>query len=452
MPMNMMTIMNKIVERIKNITRYIICSTRSFFEITSGKTSSSSDNLLDDSSSIYRNQIFKLFLAVLALAGFLYIFFSLSLTSNARESSGKSRSSNSSNASGKPSSSREKNKTIKVEVASKSLDPDLMWRSYFEERLDSEQENSNKKLGLLAESVHMLQEEQNKKTTNEIESLKRELLSAKNELSEAILQMRELSSTILARSDSNIASETSYDISSVYIEDEINISAPKDAKSYIPETSYVEAALLGGIAVSTSIGSQSEPVPVIMRVVGSGNLPKNFSLDLTKCRILGSSYGDLSSERAIIRAETLVCSNDLTGEVITTKIAGQIYGDDGMNGIKGRIVDMSTKNIKNAAIGGMLSGFASTLKQNSGFSVTSMGAISTDKQSLNERAKDNMLTGAGTAAEKIADYYIKQAENMSPVLLIPGGTRVDIAFTKGVYLGSSSVVAEINKERKSNGK
>jgi hypothetical protein len=48
---------------------------------------------------------------------------------------------------------------------------------------------------------------------------------------------------------------------------------PRDSKLYIPETSYVEGTLIGGISVSTSVGSSSEPVPVVIRVTGKGSLP-----------------------------------------------------------------------------------------------------------------------------------------------------------------------------------
>ena len=137
---------------------------------------------------------------------------------------------------------------------------------------------------------------------------------------------------------------------------------PKSARNFIPEGVYVKGVLLGGIVVSTSMGSSAEPVPVVIRVTNSGNLPKNFNVDLSKCKIIGSSYGDLSSERAIIRAETLTCNDEEAELIYTTKVAGLIYGDDGMNGIKGRVVQTSNKHLKNAIVGGMISGFAGSAK------------------------------------------------------------------------------------------
>ena len=222
---------------------------------------------------------------------------------------------------------------------------------------------------------------------------------------------------------------------------------PKSSRSFIPETAYVKGVLLGGIAVSTSIGSSGEPVPVIIRITERGNLPKNFNIDLTQCQIMGSSYGDLSSERAVVRAEVLSCKDSAKELIYTTKIAGLIYGDDGMNGIKGRVVQTSGKHLKNAMIGGMISGFASSAKGQDQMIISSFGTASTKKKGMGDMLQEGGFAGASNAAEKIADYYIKQAESMSPVLLVSGGTKVDIVFTKGVYLGALDVQEKLEKSR-----
>ena len=40
--------------------------------------------------------------------------------------------------------------------------------------------------------------------------------------------------------------------------------------------------------------------------------------------------------------------------------------------------------------------------------------------------------GIGNAMEKYADFYIKRAEQMQPVIKIDGGRKVTIVFTKSV--------------------
>jgi conjugal transfer pilus assembly protein TraB len=342
---------------------------------------------------------------------------------------------------------KEESKKIKVEVASQALDPDRMWRNHFEDKLHETQETTSAQLAKISETIHAKSEETLSQTQNDIKELKSQLIQARDSLELAANELREAR---LSANDSNKEFDNIIEanLQSSIIEDEMNTHPPRDSTLYIPETGYVTGTLLGGISVSTSVGSSSEPVPVVIRLTGRGNLPKSFKADLSGCRILGSSYGDLSSERAVIRAETLVCENKELEEIVTTKVSGLVFGDDGMNGIKGKVVDMSTKHIKNAAIGGMLSGFAGTMKSQGQFSLSSLGAVNTKDPGIGSRLKDNTLSGVGNAAEKIADYYIKQAENMSPVLLIPGGSRVDVMFTKGVYLGSTDIVRTIENERK----
>ena len=231
------------------------------------------------------------------------------------------------------------------------------------------------------------------------------------------------------------------------IDTRISVKPPVSSYNHIPATSYVSGHLLGGIAVSTSVTSASEPIPVVIKLTGRGNLPKKFAVDLKECRLLASSYGDISSERAIVRAEELICENKAAGLITSTKVSGVIYGDDGANGIRGTVVSMSDKHLKNAVIGGVLSGFAGTAKGQGGLDITALGAVSTKSKGINDMAQDGLLSGASSAAEKLADYHIKLAENISPVILVPGGTKVDVMFTKSVEIGSTDIEEVIKSER-----
>ena len=223
----------------------------------------------------------------------------------------------------------------------------------------------------------------------------------------------------------------------------------KDGDSYIPAGSFVSGVLRGGISASTGVGTPAEPPPIFIRVTGWGDLPKNFKIDLTRCRIVASGYGQMANERVIARAETLSCTDNKTGKVIETQIAGVVHGTDSKNGIKGTVVSMAGKHLKNAALGGMISGFASSSKSDKGFMFNpGLGAISKDKTGIKEKITDSMSQGASNAAEKLADYHMKMAEAAAPVIEVPGAVPVTVFFSKGVYLGSVSVKEEIKHERK----
>lgn len=206
----------------------------------------------------------------------------------------------------------------------------------------------------------------------------------------------------------------------------------------------------GGVSVSTSVNSAGRPIPVIIKLTGRGSLPANFAVDIKQCKILASCYGDISSERAEIRAHELVCEDKEAGHYISTKVAGVVYGDDGANGIHGIVVSMSDKHLKNAFIGGLLSGFSNTARGQGGLNITSLGAISTRKRGARDMAEDGLMGGANSAAETLADYHIKFAENISPVIQIPGGTKVDVTFIESVEIGSFDVEERIKTARETN--
>lgn len=346
-------------------------------------------------------------------------------------------------------SAKEKKQKINVELANKSLDPEILWRNHFEDKLEEEKTKTETKISKLLKAFDTKSDDTLQEARNDTESLRFQMSKITDRLEEISSRLDSIGSNSDREKEEEIEEKIGkIDITKIYDED--NISLPRSISNYIPETSYVKGTLLGGISVSTGVQSSAEPVPVVIRLNDRGNLPKKFDVDIKECRILGSAYGDLSSERAVVRAESMVCENKKLGEVLTTKIAGIVYGDDGANGIKGRVVDMSQKHVKNAAIGGLLSGFSGSMKSQGNFSLSSLGAISTKEPSFGQKMKDNTMEGMGNAAEKIADYYIRQAENMSPTLNIPGGTKVDVVFLKGVYLGSTNIANLLEKKRRGN--
>ncbi|MCE2731201.1 MAG: conjugal transfer protein TraB [Rickettsiaceae bacterium] len=339
---------------------------------------------------------------------------------------------------------------LKLEVASSALDIDKMWRNHFEDKLTDAKTSADEKLKLIENSINEQSVSYTNQLKTEIEKLKAQIGYLSEEQA---LARREFADSKIKSEEEDNSRKNHYpqiDESRITVNhmDRGEIfDRPKSARSFIPETAYVKGILLGGIAVSTSIGSSSEPVPVVIRITDRGSLPKNFNVDLTHCKIMGSSYGDLSSERAIVRAEVLSCTDPLTELVYTTKIAGQIHGDDGMNGIKGKVVQTSGKHLKNAMIGGMISGFAGSAKGQDQMIITSFGTGASRKKGAGDMLKEGGFAGASNAAEKIADYYIKQAESMSPVLLVSGGTKVDVVFTKGVYLNALDVQEKLEQLR-----
>ncbi|MEM6338604.1 MAG: TrbI/VirB10 family protein [Pseudomonadota bacterium] len=340
---------------------------------------------------------------------------------------------------------------IKLEVASKALDSEKMWRNYFEEKLIDNKKQSSDKLKLIEDSLNEQSNAYQAQLKSEIDKLKAQMRYLAEEQKSSNLKLNNINQVSREKEEPELRKRQSIDTARINVNDMDRgeyFDRPKSARNFIPETAYVKGVMLGGISVSTAMGSSAEPVPVVIRIKNRGNLPKNFNIDLEQCQIMGSAYGDLSSERAIIRAEVMSC-RDIENELIhTTKISGVIYGDDGFNGIKGKVVQTSSKHLKNAMVGSMISGFASAGKGQEQFSVSNIG-ITSKKKTMKDMAQDGTFAGVSNASEKLADYYIKQAESMSPILLVSGGTKVDVVFTKGVYLGALDIEEKLNAVRAS---
>jgi len=221
----------------------------------------------------------------------------------------------------------------------------------------------------------------------------------------------------------------------------------KTTDNTIPAGSFAEAILLGGVDASTSIQAASDPRPILLRLTHPGTLPRRFKSDLEGCHILAASYGELSSERVYMRLEKLGCVERKTGEIVEMNIQGYVAGEDGRAGIRGAVVDKSGASMRNAMIGGFFSSIGKFLGQARTPILLSPGAGLAQQTPLNaeEIFKQSAASGVGGALDKYADFYIKRAEQMQPVIQVAAGRKVDIVFTQGVDFAESQLRQVLSK-------
>ena len=328
---------------------------------------------------------------------------------------------------------------VKITLASDVVDGNKVWAEYFETALKQEREIRQKDQEKLIEEFQKAQIAQNEKYEKDIERLENQLQATEFNLRSNLAQND--STNYLSESEEKFKlNSLGGGANSPQYQD-----LPKNISLYIPSSTYVKGRLLSGISVSTGISAQSDPVPLIIRLTDDASLPGLHKIGLKNCRILGSCRGDISSERAIIRIENLVCVDDETQMAVETKVAGFVVGQDGINGIRGTVISMDTQHIKNAAIGGFLSGFSQNLKNEGGFALNPSIGIVSEKSNLATNLKNNAIDGAISATDKLANYYIQKAESISPVIEVPGGALVDIVFTEGVYFGQQNTRRQIEE-------
>lgn len=65
--------------------------------------------------------------------------------------------------------------------------------------------------------------------------------------------------------------------------------------------------MLNGLDAPSSGAAKSSPHPVAIQIIDKSILPNKFRADIKDCVAIGSGYGELSSDRAILRVENLSC-------------------------------------------------------------------------------------------------------------------------------------------------
>lgn len=209
----------------------------------------------------------------------------------------------------------------------------------------------------------------------------------------------------------------------------------KTSIEFIPAGSFVRVEMLNGVDAPTGGQAQSNPLPMAFHVLDTANLANRYKLDIRDCRIIAAAWGDLSSERTMGRTETLTCI--IGGETVEMPIKGQVIGEDGKAGMRGRLVTKQGQLLANALFAGSLSGIGRAFQAGATTTTTGSAGIaqSIDPDKL---AQAGIGGGVSQAATMLANYYLKAADKLFPVIETDGGRIVEVLITKGaVYQGKA---------------
>jgi len=206
---------------------------------------------------------------------------------------------------------------------------------------------------------------------------------------------------------------------------------PKPAEAYIPSGSMLSGVLLTGVDAPTGRGSNADPIPVLVRIKHEAILPNRYRADVRECFIVGSAYGDLSSERAYARGETLSCVRT-DGKVIDTQVKMWLVGEDGKAGIRGHLVSKQGQAIAKAAVAGFAQAYANALQPN--VNVIGGAGMSGNTPLSTQALQGATYGGASSALDRIAKFEIDLANQMFPVVEIDAGRPVSFIVLKGSSL------------------
>ncbi|WP_097497301.1 conjugal transfer protein TraB [Escherichia coli] len=169
-------------------------------------------------------------------------------------------------------------------------------------------------------------------------------------------------------------------------------------------------------------------VPMQLRITGLVEMPNSKTYDATGCFVGLEAWGDVSSERAIVRTRNISCLKN--GKTIDMPIKGHV-SFRGKNGIKGEVVMRNGKILGWAWGAGFVDGIGQGMER---ASQPAVGLGATAAYGAGDVLKMGIGGGASKAAQTLSDYYIKRAEQYHPVIPIGAGNEVTVVFQDGFQL------------------
>ena len=196
--------------------------------------------------------------------------------------------------------------------------------------------------------------------------------------------------------------------------------------SYLPGGSMARSVLLTG--ADAPVGGK--PFPVLVALKEAFASPNSYNVPLKDCFALGKAEGNASSERADIQIVRMSCVLP-DGKAFEQEVTGYLVGEDGKQGIPGKLVDKEGRKIAFAAIAGVGAGLARAFGQQQVTNVvTDSGAVTSSV--TGDALTFGLASGAQGAANEMQKYFQKQAERLFPVVEIDAGKNVTLVMLSGI--------------------
>lgn len=206
--------------------------------------------------------------------------------------------------------------------------------------------------------------------------------------------------------------------------------APKAAPTmYLPSGSIITGIMLTGLDAPTGKGAMKDPVPVLVRIQKEAILPNMYRADIKECFALVAGQGDLASERAYLRSETISCvRRDKT--VIDMSMKAYVVDTDGKAGLRGRLVSKQGSAVSKAILASFAEGVAEA------FSGQNNRNISNGQIDYGSAAESGAVGGFSSSLDRISKYYLDLADQLFPILEIDAGRKVTLVLVKGLEMNS----------------
>jgi len=218
----------------------------------------------------------------------------------------------------------------------------------------------------------------------------------------------------------------------------------------IPVNSAIESVMLTGINARAQTAAQSTPgrvlsatsvgAPFVTKIKGDAILPNGWRLDdLGDCFLGGSGIGILSTERANVISDKISCLAT-NGELWEGSVKAYGVDLDGIQGISGKVVSKQGTILGMTFLAGVASGLGTAITP---VQVPSIASLSSGQSpyvtpSAGQIGRTAVGTGVSNASSKLADFYLKYASEMFPIVEVVAATRVTWILQESVVLTRKS--------------
>ncbi|MFC0589493.1 TraB/VirB10 family protein [Novosphingobium aquiterrae] len=212
-----------------------------------------------------------------------------------------------------------------------------------------------------------------------------------------------------------------------------------DSANYLPPNSIAVAKVIVGVDAAAGVQSQTDPLPVVLRITGparsvydNGRL---LTTNIAGCLVNGAARGDLSSEKVYVKLQRMTCPQP-NGRYAVSDVKGFIaFG--GKTGVRGRVVSREGALIGQAFLAGLAGGFGRGFSANTNSILQGTNVnVNGQRQKLGagEILQGGLGEGVATSADTVSKYLIERAEQYQPVIEMPTGIDVEIVFLEGVFI------------------
>lgn len=148
---------------------------------------------------------------------------------------------------------------------------------------------------------------------------------------------------------------------------------------------------------------------------------------------MGTGFGSVSTERVNIRLSKITCISDSGHSLVSSDIKGFIVDDDGKTALRGKLINRQGSKLAKAMLAGFAQGIGQMFGNAQGTTVVSPSGTGISL-GTRQKLKAAGFNGVGQAANTAAEFYIRQAEQIFPVIVINAGRNVTIDISHGVQL------------------